>query len=286
MNILEDKVAVITGGARGLGLGIARTYVAHGARVVIAGRNQTAIDRALGEFGARAAGYACDVGELEQVEALGRFATDTFGKIDIWVNNAGASAPYGPTAEIPTGAFMSVVHTNIVGVYNGSVVALRSMVPRRTGKVINLLGRGYNEPKGVKLQNAYAASKAWVASFTRALAEEYKDSGVEVFAFNPGLVDSDMVRHVEAVKGYEGRLKPLEMVLRLWSNPPEIPAEKALWLASSATDGKSGLVVDVLGKRQLLNGIMREGIRHLSRKPAPDTSLTIRIVEPERPARQ
>lgn len=285
MNVLEDKVAVITGGARGLGLGIARTYVANGARVVIAGRNQAAIDRALAEFGARAAGHACDVGELEQVEALGRFATDTFGKIDIWVNNAGMSAPYGPTAEIPTDAFMGVVDTNIVGTYNGSVVALRNMVPRHSGKVINLLGRGYDQPKGVKLQNPYAASKTWVLSFTRALAEEYKESGVEVFAFNPGLVDSDMVRRVTAVKGYEGRLKPLETVLRLWSNPPEIPAEKALWLASSATDGKSGLVVNVLGRSQILSGVVRDGIRRMMRQPAPDTSLDISIVEPQRPAR-
>lgn len=282
MGVLQDKVAVVTGGARGLGLSIARTYAANGAKVVIAGRTQATIDTALSELGTQGAGIACDVGELEQVEALGRLAIETFGKIDIWVNNAGLAAPYGPTAEIPTSDILRVVNTNIVGVYNGSLVALRAMLPRHSGKIINLLGRGYDERGGVKFQNAYAASKAWVSSFTRALAQEYKGTGVEVFGFNPGLVDTDLLRQVEAVNGYEGKLKPLETVIRLWGNPPEIPAEKALWLASSATDGKSGLVVNVLGTRRLIGGVLREGARRLLRQPAPDTSLTIRSVDAKR----
>lgn len=279
MRVLQDKVAVVTGGARGLGLSIARTYTASGAKVVIAGRAQATIDLALSGLGTQAAGIACDVGDLQQVEALGRFAIETFGKIDIWVNNAGLAAPYGPTGEIPSSAILRVVNTNIVGVYNGSLVALRYMLPRHSGKIINLLGRGYDERGGVKFQNAYAASKAWVSSFTRALAKEYKETGVEVFAFNPGLVNTELLRQLEVVKGYEEQLKPLETVLRLWGNPPEIPAQKALWLASSATDGKSGLVVNLLGTQRFIGGIFRELVRRVLRQPAPDTSLTIRIVE-------
>lgn len=279
MRVLQDKVAVVTGGARGLGLSIARTYTASGAKVVIAGRAQATIDLALSGLGTQAAGIACDVGDLQQVEALGRFAIESFGKIDIWVNNAGLAAPYGPTAEIPSSAILRVVNTNIVGVYNGSLVALRYMLPRHSGKIINLLGRGYDERGGVKFQNAYAASKAWVSSFTRALAKEYKETGVEVFAFNPGLVNTELLRQLEVVKGYEEQLKPLETVLRLWGNPPEIPAQKALWLASSATDGKSGLVVNLLGTQRFIGGIFRELVRRVLRQPAPDTSLTIRIVE-------
>ncbi|MCA9883175.1 MAG: SDR family oxidoreductase [Anaerolineae bacterium] len=282
MKELENKVAVITGGTRGLGLGIAQTYAAAGAKVVIAGRSQSTLDAALKQLheeGAQAAGISCDVSDLEQVEALGKYAVDTFGKIDIWVNNAGLSAPYGPTVDIPPPMFMKVINTNIIGVYNGSVVALRHMLPQRSGKLINLLGRG--EKKGVPFQNAYSASKVWVRNFTLSLAEENKDSGVEIFAFNPGLVDTDMIRQVEAVAGYEKRLKPLETVIRLWANPPEVPAQKALWLASSATDGKTGLRVNVLDRQMAIRGLLRDVWRRITRQPAPDTSLSIHTVTAE-----
>lgn len=281
MKILENKVAVITGGTRGLGLSIARAYVAEGAAVVVAGRSQSTIEAALAELkssGIRAAGLACDVSDLKQVEALGTFAAETFGKIDIWVNNAGLSAPYGPTEGISSAAFLRVVNTNIVGVYNGSMVALRHMLPNHSGKLINLLGR--SSQKGVKFQNAYSSSKVWVRSFTSSLAEEYKDQGVEIIAFNPGLVDTDMLRHVDVVPGYEQHVKPLETVMRLWANKPEVPAQKALWLASSATDGKTGLVVSVLNPGSMLGGLFRDVIRRLLHKPAPDTSLDIHTVAP------
>jgi NAD(P)-dependent dehydrogenase (short-subunit alcohol dehydrogenase family) len=136
MKILENRGAVITGGTRGLGLGIAQAYAVEGASVVVAGRSQSTIDTALKALranGAQAAGITCDVGELKQVEALGAFATETFGRIDIWVNNAGLSAPFGPTVSIPTPSFMQVINTNIIGVYNGSMVALRYMLPKHSG---------------------------------------------------------------------------------------------------------------------------------------------------------
>lgn len=285
MKILENRVAIITGGTRGLGLSIAQAYAAEGAAVVIAGRSQSTIDSALTALranGARAEGIACDVGDLKQVEALGAFAAKTFKRIDIWVNNAGLSAPYGPTASIPTSAIMRVIDTNIIGVYNGSMVALRYMLPQHSGKLINLLGRGESAKKGVKFQNAYSASKTWVRSFTLALAQENKDSGVEIFAFNPGLVDTDLLRHVDAVQGFEQHLKPLETVIRLWANEPEVPAQKALWIASSATDGKTGMAVNVLTGQRMMSGLLREVARRITRKPVPDTSLDIHTVVSDR----
>jgi len=283
MNLLENKVAVITGSTRGLGLAIARAYAAAGAAVVISGRTQSTVDAVVAEFvagGATAAGLACDVGSLEQVAALGAFAVERFGRIDVWVNNAGLSAPYGPTVDIGPEEFRRVVDTNIVGVYNGSIVALGHMLPNRRGKLINLLGRSRN--KGVKYQNAYSASKAWVGSFTSALAAEHAESGVDIFAFNPGLVDTDMLRRVDVVQGFEQKVKPLETVIRLWGNQPDLPAQKALWLASSASDGKNGLVADVLGPRRLLGGLLREAGRRVTGKPAPDTSLRVRTVLPDK----
>ncbi len=281
MGLLENKVAVITGSSRGLGYAIAETYAEQGAAVVLAARTTKAVDEAVAKLqarGFRATGAACDVANHEQVAALAEHAVQTFGQIDIWVNNAGVSGAYGPTAHLPNEMFERVINTNITGVYYGSVTALRYMVPRKTGKLINLLGRGEGGP--VKHQNAYASSKAWVRSFTLALAQEYADSGVGVYAFNPGLVDTDMLHQLEAVQGYEQKLNPLRMVMRFWANPPEVPAQKALWLASSATDGKTGLRVNVLDLKQTVGGLLRDAGRRLTGKAAPNTDLNITTVQP------
>lgn len=282
--VLEDKVAVITGGTRGLGLAIAKAYAQAGASVVIASRSQESIDRALGilhEQGAQASGLTCNVGEREQVQSLAEHATSTFGHFDIWVNNAGTAGPYGPTVHIHPDEFVSVIKTNILGVYFGSIYAMRHFLPNSRGKLINILGRGDQKP--VAMQNAYTASKAWVRSFTLALAEEYKNSAVEIFAYNPGLMETDLMEKIQAVEGYEQRLKPLGTVMRMWANPPEVPAQKAVWLASSETDGRTGLVINELNMLRLLSGLVQEGIRRLTGQPAPESRFEVESVPPEIP---
>jgi glucose 1-dehydrogenase len=282
--ILENKIAVVTGGTRGLGLAIAKAYAQAGASVVIASRSQQSVNHALEILhaqGAKASGITCDMGEREQVKALGEHAISTFGHFDIWVNNAGTAGPYGPTIHINPDKFVSVIKTNILGVYYGSITAMRHFLPNSGGKLINLLGRGDRKP--VPMQNAYTASKAWVRSFTQALSEEYKTSGVGIFAYNPGLMETDLMEKIEAVKGYEDRLKPLGVVMRMWANPPEVPAQKAVWLASSETDGRTGLVVNELNIARIIGGLVQEGIRRLSGQPAPESRFEVESVAPEIP---
>jgi NAD(P)-dependent dehydrogenase (short-subunit alcohol dehydrogenase family) len=279
MKRLDNKVAVITGGTRGLGLAIAQAYAREGAVVVVASRSADAVGRAvalLRDQNVQVSGIACNVGSLADVEALATHAVQSFGRFDIWVNNAALSAPYGPTAEVPPDAFAAVVHANILGTYYGSTIALRHFLPRRTGKLINLLGAGDKGPR--PFQNAYASSKAWVRAFTAALAKEYRESGVGVYAFNPGLVLTELLSQTQAITGYEARLKPLATVMRLWANPPEVPAQKAVWLASSATNGRTGLVVNQLGTVQMMAGLAREVTRRISGRTAAPVSLNVRTV--------
>lgn len=281
MGILDGKVAVITGSSRGLGLAIAQTYAREGASVVLAARTQKAVEQAVSGIkasGYKATGAACDVGQYDQMKALAAHAVQTFGKIDIWVNNAGVVGVYGPSAHIPRNDFEQVIQTNINGTYYGSTIALEHFLPQRSGKLINLLGRGDTGP--VAFHNAYAASKYWVKSFTLALSKEYADSGVSIIAFNPGLVDTEMLRDVYSLEGYEKKLTPLRTVIRLFANPPNIPADRALWLASSATDGKTGLVENVLGRKRLLSGILQEVRRRITRTSGLDDSLNITSIKP------
>ena len=280
--ILQNKVAVITGSSRGLGYAIAEVSAREGAKVVIASRTQKAVDEAVRKLrlnGAQAEGLACDVSDIQQIEALAEFAVQKFGGLDIWVNNAGLSAPYGPTAHIPSDDFLNVIQTNITGTYNGSVVALRYFAAQKSGKLINLLGRG--DGGSIPLQNAYSSSKVWVRNFTKTLAKEYANRGVDVFGFNPGLVKTDMLSNVHAISGYEKKLNPLRVVTLLWGNEPDVPAQKALWLASSQSDGKNGMLVTVLTIHFMVSRLISTAFGWLSQKPNEMMELNITSVEPE-----
>lgn len=278
MDLLKDKVAVITGGSRGLGLAIAQAYVREGAAAVIGSRSAESVQRAVDELkqtGARASGLPCDVASMEQVQALADHALAAFGRLDIWVNNAGVAGPYGPTLGADPTAFVRVIETNILGVYNGSRAAMLQFTAQRHGKLINVLGRGYNEP--VPLQNAYASSKAWVYSFTLALAKETRSSGVDVFALAPGMMTTELLTEVEVIAGYEDRLKPMGTIIRMWAKPPAQAAEKAVWLASAASDGKTGKIVKLMGMGTMLGGALREGLRRLARM-APPQPVNLKVV--------
>lgn len=281
MDGLKNKVVVITGGTRGLGLAIASALASEGAAVVIASRSQKSVDEAVQQLrasGGRAEGMALDVASLEQIEALAAFAVQRFGRIDVWVNNAGTAGPYGPTLGLAPQDFTRVVETNILGVYYGSQVAMRTFLPQHSGKLINILGHGYNGP--VPWQNAYASSKAWVRSFTQSLAEETRGSGVGIFAFNPGMVLTDLLTNVDVVKGSEERLKNFGTVVRMWAKPPEVPAQKVAWIASSATDGKTGQLINIFSPWGMLTGAVREGVRALFKRPAGGPDIELHSIDP------
>ncbi len=268
--VLRGKVAVITGGTRGFGLAVARAYAAEGAAVVISGRTAQAVESVVAGLtaaGAQASGLRADAAEAAQVQTLAAFALQKHGRFDVWVNNAGTSAPFGPTFAASPDEFERIVRTNILGVYHGTRAALEHFLPRRAGKLINVLGRGARSP--VPLQNAYGSSKAWVRSFTAALAKEYVQSGVGIFALAPGMMRTDLLLRPTAYRGYDERLAgAYTTVLRMWSQPPEVAARKAVWLASAATDGRTGLTPQVMGPGAMLGGALREALRRLAGRPA------------------
>jgi pyruvate,water dikinase len=282
MNALQDKVAVITGGSRGLGLAIAKAYTQEGARVVIGSRSSTSIEQAITAIrsqGGQATGQPCDVMDLEQVQSLAQHALREFGRLDIWVNNAGIGAPIGPTIHIPPKYMNEVINTNINGVYNGSWTAMQHFLQQGAGKLINISGRGEKTP--TPNFNPYGASKSWIYSFTMALAKEYRHSGVGVFLFQPGLVRSDMMGHLYFIEGYEEELlRIFRVVARLFSLPPHLPSQKAVWLASEATDGQTGLHVNLLRPGTMLKGIGKEMLRIVTRKPVPPLNSKISLVPP------
>jgi NAD(P)-dependent dehydrogenase (short-subunit alcohol dehydrogenase family) len=280
MALLDGKVAVITGSTRGFGLSMTQEFASQGAAVVVSSRSAEAVTQTvagLQDAGRRASGLACDVSNMAQVQALVEHALQTFGGLDVWVNNAGLSAPYGPTVHVFPERFALVTQTNILGTYYGSLVAMRYFLRQGRGKLINILGRGERGPQ--PMQNAYAASKAWIKSFTLALAEEYKESGVGVYAFSPGMMDTEMLLDVEVVRGFEDRLRSFKKVVQVLSQPPQAPAGQAAWLASAATDGRTGLVVRSLTARWMAGHLLRLGLDRLSGRPGRPLDIRIRAVD-------
>jgi glucose 1-dehydrogenase len=279
MGQLSGKIAVITGGTRGFGLAMAEAYAREGATVVVSSRSPEAVEGAvqrLRALGGQADGLACDVGELAQVQALVDFAIQTFGNIDVWVNNAGMSLPYGPTAHVQVEDFSRVTRTNILGTYHGSLVAMRYFLERGRGKLINILGMGERRP--APMQNAYGSSKAWVRNFTLALADEYKASGIGVFLISPGMMDTEMLTDVEVIAGYEDRLKSFGSIVQALSQPPDVSAARAVWMASAATDGKTGLVGRELTGPKVMTRFLHQRLNRLLGRPGRPVEVKVTTV--------
>jgi glucose 1-dehydrogenase len=280
MKTLAGKVAVVTGASRGLGKAIARVYALQGASVVLSARTRKDLEQNAAELraqGCEAAAFVCDVSDLEQVEALARFTIERYGGFDIWVNNAAVAGPYGATLNLSAEDFLTPLRTNIIGTYNGSLTAMRHFLARKSGKLINLLGAGSRKP--APNQNAYGSTKTWIRVFTLALAKEYRGSGVGVFALQPGLMDTDLLGQVVTYTPYEQRLRSaMPLLIRAAGSQPEVPARKALWLASSATDGRTGLELRVGSMLGFLAGFLGEGLRRLLRLPVRPVELDVKII--------
>jgi glucose 1-dehydrogenase len=280
MNTLKGKVAVITGASRGFGRAVAELFAREGASVILSARSQKDIEEIAAQLrreGHEAVAFVCDVSDPAQLEALAHFALQTCGHFDIWVNNAGVAGPYGATFDLRPEQFLRVFQTNMQGVYHGSRLAMRHFLPRRSGKLINVLGAGSRKP--APNQNAYGSTKAWIRIFTMALAKEYRNSGVGVFALQPGLMETDLLTEVVTFEEHAERLRRvMPMVIRSGGRQPEVAARKALWLASPATDGKTGLEVRVGSSFSFLLGFLREGLRSLLHLPVRPIEMHVTVI--------
>lgn len=273
-NVLAGRVAVVTGSSRGLGFAMARLLGRNGAFVVLASRSDAdvaaAVDRLRAE-GLQASGRRCDTSDLADVEAL-RDEALAHGTLDIWVNNAGTSGVYGPTASTPVDDFEKVVRTNILGTFHGSRVALPVFLAQRHGDLVNVYGQGDQGP--VALQNAYASSKRWVRQFTETLRAETKGTGVRVHGMNPGLVITDMLGDITSQRGYEQRLGALQVVVGLWGQSADVAAEPLLRLVTSNAAVYRDLNPPTMVGRGLRN-LLAGRVRRSNRMP-----MKVTVVEP------
>jgi 3-oxoacyl-[acyl-carrier protein] reductase len=186
---LTDRVAFVTGGTRGIGLAIARTLHAAGAKVALTGRDLERARAAAAEVGERAAGFACDVTVAEQVEAALAAAEREVGPIDILVNNAGLTRD-NILLRLSEADWDAVLDANLKGAFHTTRAVIKGMMKRRRGRIINITSIvGLTGNKG---QANYAASKAGLIGFTKSVAKEYASRGILANCVAPGFIETDM----------------------------------------------------------------------------------------------
>lgn len=225
---LKNKVIVVTGSTRGYGYAIAESFLEAGSIVAVTGRSQQAVDSALASLQpkGRVSGFVMDVREEEQVYKLVDDVIKEFGHIDIWINNAGYSNAAGMMLEMDPQDALDMFLSNDLGLLRCTQAIMHYMLPRKQGLLVNIYGNGSflrpASPTGL-----YGATKAWVTSFTRSLAKELKDSGVQILGFSPGMMTTDMLTS-PIVVGERGKemLKNFGFVLRFLGQPAKYAADK------------------------------------------------------------
>jgi NAD(P)-dependent dehydrogenase (short-subunit alcohol dehydrogenase family) len=183
---LSGKVALITGGSRGIGKAIAAAYARQGARVFICARGEGDLARTVNEIrdaGGEISGLAGDIGKAEDARRIVASAVERYGRTDVLVNNASLLGSRVTIADYPIADWEEVVRVNLTGVFLLTQQVLQVMIPQRQGSIINVssgVGRA-----GKARWGAYACSKAGLEGFTQVLADELKDSGIRVNSVNP-----------------------------------------------------------------------------------------------------
>ena len=191
---LENRVAVVTGGSRGIGRAVALELAARGAAVVVnynrSPEGAQAVVESILAAGGKAAAFQADVSDFKQAEALIRFAVETFGDLGILVNNAGITRDQ-IIMLMPEADWDAVITTNLKSTFNCSKAAVKHMLRKRYGRIINIASVAGQ--MGNPGQTNYSASKAGQIGFTKALAREIAARNVTVNAIAPGFVDTEIL---------------------------------------------------------------------------------------------
>lgn len=244
MELLVGRTAVVTGGAAGIGLAIARTFAAHGASVVIGDRDGEAAESAAKELGERVTGVACDVLVPEEVDALVRTCVDRHGSLDVMVNNAGILRD-GTLRRMTLEDFEAVVDVHLRGCWLG--VRAASLVMREQGRGAMINMSSISGKVGMMGQTNYSAAKAGIVGLTKAAAKELGHLGIRVNAIQPGIIATAMTADLR-----EDILeaKRAEVPLGRIGEPDEV-ANVALFLASDLSSYMTGTVLEVTGGRHI-----------------------------------
>ena len=211
---IKTRSIVITGSTRGIGYSLAKAFLERDCAVTISGRTQEAVNKAIETLGGKydkelIFGFPCDVTDFIQVHKLWENTEAHFGKVDIWINNAGIATPMMKFWELSPDKYADVVQTNIIGTMYGTKVALTGMLAQGYGALYNLEGFGARG-RSMRGLTLYGSTKASIHFINRSLAQEVEGTPVITGAIAPGMVITDMI-----TQQFEGREQELEKSKRI-----------------------------------------------------------------------
>jgi NAD(P)-dependent dehydrogenase (short-subunit alcohol dehydrogenase family) len=255
------KTVVITGSTRGIGNGLADAFLSLGCAVVVSGRTEegvaTSVETLASKHGGdKVYGYPCDVTEVDQIQALWDAAKDHFGRIDVWINNAGVGHPINDVWDLATEKIHAVVDTNIKGMIFGSKVAIRGMMEQGGGSLYIMEGMGYDGRKhdGLAL---YGMSKYGMNYLIESLVEETQDSPVLVGSLRPGMVATEFI--TDQYIGREDEWERTKPILNVLADRVETVTP---WLANEILNNeKHGATITWLTKGKLMGRFLMSRFR-------------------------
>ncbi|WP_420630145.1 SDR family NAD(P)-dependent oxidoreductase [Candidatus Leptofilum sp.] len=243
---MSMKTVVITGSSRGIGYGLANEFLVRGCNVVVNGRSQASVDKAIASLSQvhsseRLVGQAGDVTSPDDHQALWDTAVAKFGKVDIWINNAGVGHPMINVWEIPVEKVHQIVDIDLKGLIFGSQVAIRGMLQQGQGHLYNMEGFGSNgrTRAGISL---YGATKSAVRFLSRSLTKETAATPVKVSTLSPGIVITDFI-----TEQYEDDPEGLESAKKVFNTLGDKVETVTPWLVEQVlANEKSGASIEWL----------------------------------------
>ncbi len=230
---LVGKTVLITGASRGIGAAAAYAFAEAGANVALVARSTDEIAEIAGKIGDKALAIPCDVSRYAEVASAVEATAQTFGGLDILINNAGVVDPIGHLQDTDPEAWSRTIDINVKGVMHGLHATMPGMIAQGHGTIINISSGAAHGP--VEGWTAYCSSKAAVYMLTRAADKESRDKGLRIMGLSPGTVATQMQREIKA-----SGINPVSQLD--WSDhiPPEWPAQALVWMCTPEADDYLG----------------------------------------------
>ncbi len=256
---LHDKVVVVTGSTRGIGRAIVEACAREGARVVLCSRSEESVAEAveaLRREGLQASGLAVDVTRRGDLERLLEHADEAWGRVDVWVNNAGISSGFQPLHETTEEEVRAVVDTNLTAVLLACRLAIPYFLGQGGGTLVNMSGRG-GRGDAVPFMVPYACTKAAVVSLTRSLAKEHRGKPISIHAVQPGMVATDLYRGGRLSPHLEAQARDVPLVLQAIGVPAEEVGRLFVEIAAQQPGRITGKTYSLFKGWRMVRGLSR-----------------------------